>query len=114
LGSICQVTVPANPVTVINGSCNASLVLTLALQGYYNTGGTLTPVLYNQGVSASTTITDQILVQLVDPVTYYFRTKQESKKQELMCASQMKQESRFAKMQIPGLRCAAEEQRIAC
>ncbi len=47
-------------------NCGSTLLLKLFLQGYYSGAGNMAPALYNQGVSASTTLTDTITVELHD------------------------------------------------
>lgn len=50
-------------------TCNLALTVKLYLQGFYDGLGYMRPVLANQGESLNTTITDSILVDLVDPST---------------------------------------------
>ena len=65
------------PVTGTGGSLygmglahTVALNLKLYLQGYYNSGGLMKPVLTNQGLNAQLNETDSILVELHDPATY--------------------------------------------
>jgi hypothetical protein len=56
--------VNSSSITVTSGQCEAIVDLTLYLQSYYAGLGFMHPVLYNQGESASLTVTDTITVQL--------------------------------------------------
>ncbi len=51
-------------VTATVSSCSVTLNLTLYIQGYYNNGGFMRPVLNNQGMGALSTETDTITVEL--------------------------------------------------
>ena len=56
---------PDNGVNIsIVNTCSISVNLTLFLEGYYLSGSTMTPALYNQGVTANTSIVDSIDVEL--------------------------------------------------
>ncbi len=58
-------------ISVVN-TCNVTINLTLFLQGYYTGGSTMAPVLMNEGIGASTTLVDSIVVELhseISPAT---------------------------------------------
>lgn len=63
--------VNTSSVTVTSGQCEAILDLKLILQSYYDGISQMQPVLYNQGESMNTSITDTIEVELHDPVSPY-------------------------------------------
>jgi hypothetical protein len=48
-----------------------TLNLTAFIQGYYTSGNMMAPVLFNQGVSTNTNLTDEITVELRSPVPPY-------------------------------------------
>jgi hypothetical protein len=50
---------------------SATVNLHLNLQGYYQTNNTMTPTLFNEGVSANQTITDEITVELHEAISPY-------------------------------------------
>ena len=49
---------------------SATLELKLFLQGYYISGGTMNPLLFNSGLSMDATDVDNITVKLIDPMTF--------------------------------------------
>jgi len=49
---------------------SAALELKLFLQGYYISGGTMNPLLFNSGLSMDATDVDNITVKLIDPMTF--------------------------------------------
>jgi hypothetical protein len=50
--------------------CNSTLNITMFIEGYYVGANTMTPVKANQGIGTSTTIVDDILVELRHPTTF--------------------------------------------
>ncbi len=56
-------------VQVIN--CQCALNMKVFLEGYYNGAGMMKPVLYNQGVSSNTNITDEVTVELRNSTSPY-------------------------------------------
>lgn len=54
----------SNTITVSVVSCNVNLGVKLFIQGYYLGSGLMQPTLMNQGVGSSTTLTDDITVEL--------------------------------------------------
>lgn len=58
-------------VTSNSSSCNTNLTLKLYIEGYFSFSGEMYPVLFNQGVSTNTSITDTIQVQLRSTIPPY-------------------------------------------
>ena len=56
-------------VVTAGAPCNSTLNLTMFIQGYYVGGSTMAPVKANQGIGISTTIVDDILVELINPTS---------------------------------------------
>jgi hypothetical protein len=61
-GTVCSAPFVSPVITVI--PCTVSLNLTAFIEGYYNGGGLMKPVMYNQGISTSQTLCDSIKVEL--------------------------------------------------
>jgi hypothetical protein len=57
--------------TIVVTNCAIFFSLKLFLQGYFLSNGSMKPVLNNQGVSMSNTLTDSIIVELRDPTPPY-------------------------------------------
>ncbi|HOZ51519.1 MAG TPA: PKD domain-containing protein, partial [Chitinophagaceae bacterium] len=58
------------PVITVN-PCAINLNLKLFIEGYYNGGGSMQPVLYNEGVSLNQTLCDSITVELRSAIAPY-------------------------------------------
>jgi hypothetical protein len=64
--------------SIINNAPCQSISLNLFIQGYYQSAGTMNPVLFNQGITSNLNVTDSIQVELrsaVVPYTLIAQTK---------------------------------------
>ncbi len=61
----------SDSLTITVVPCTTTLNMKLYIQGYYDAAGYMKPVLMNQGIGSSSTVTDSILVELHDSLPPY-------------------------------------------